>query len=63
MTDADGTYPAEFMHQLLVELEDCDMAVGQQVGKRGSTSPGRGGLQSGSCGRWRSTWPRNRSRT
>ena len=34
MTDADGTYPAEYMQPLLVELEECDMAVGQRSGER-----------------------------
>lgn len=34
MTDADGTYPAEFMGPLLEGLNNCDMVVGQRSGER-----------------------------
>lgn len=34
MTDADGTYPAEYFTPLLAALEDCDMAVGARNGER-----------------------------
>lgn len=34
MTDADGTYPAEYMEPLVRELEHCDMAVGSRSGDR-----------------------------
>jgi len=33
ITDADGTYPAEYIPQLLEALEDSDMAVGARVGE------------------------------
>jgi len=33
ITDADGTYPPEYIPQLVEALEDCDMAVGARVGK------------------------------
>lgn len=32
ITDADGTYPAEFLPQMLVELEHADMVVGARTG-------------------------------
>lgn len=32
ITDADGTYPAKFLPQMLVELEQADMIVGSRTG-------------------------------
>jgi glycosyltransferase involved in cell wall biosynthesis len=32
ITDADGTYPAEFLPQILEELENADMVVGSRTG-------------------------------
>ncbi len=34
ITDADGTYPAEHLPELLVELERADMVVGARVGRK-----------------------------
>jgi glycosyltransferase involved in cell wall biosynthesis len=34
LTDADGTYPAEFMDPLVKELDTCDMSVGMRSGQR-----------------------------
>jgi glycosyltransferase involved in cell wall biosynthesis len=33
ITDADGTYPPEYILQLLEALEDCEMAVGARTGE------------------------------
>jgi len=33
ITDADGTYPAEAIPDLVADLEDCDMAVGARTGE------------------------------
>ena len=33
ITDADGTYPAAFIPQLLEKAKECDMAVGSRTGK------------------------------
>ena len=34
ITDADGTYPASSIPQLLNELKNCDMAVGARIGSK-----------------------------
>jgi len=39
ITDADGTYPPEYIPRLVEELEHCDMAVGARVGREAKIPP------------------------
>jgi len=39
ITDADGTYPPQYIPQLVEALDDCDMAVGARVGKDAKIPP------------------------
>ena len=34
ITDADGTYPSEYIPELLAHLEQADMVVGARIGRK-----------------------------